>query len=141
MTPQPPHERRRYVRLEQSHMLRHEKYVLDMADEHEILQEGMIKNYSLGGALFESKAQYNVGDILRLAISLRGWERYKNEFYKQDKTSRSQPIIVLARVVRVQTVLSGNVYDIAVEFIGLDEGDRWSLMKHIKAQLEKKDKA
>ena len=121
-------------------MLRHEKYVLDMTGEQEMLQEGMIKNYSQRGALFEAKVKYNVGDVLKLAISIRGWERYKNEFYKDDKTSRGEPVIVLARVVRAQTVAEG-VHDIAVEFIGLDEGDHWSLMKHIKAQLEKKDKS
>lgn len=141
MTMQSPHERRRYVRLEQSHMLRHEKYVLDMTGEQKMLQEGMIKNYSQGGALFEAKVQYNAGDILKLAISIRGWERYKNEFYKDDKTSRREPVIVLARVVRVQTAASEGVHDIAVEFIGLDEGDHWSLRKHIKEQLEKKNKS
>ena len=140
MTRQPHHERRRYLRLDQSHLLRHEKYVLDMTSELEMRQEGMIKNYSQGGALFEKKVKYNVGDVLKLAISIRGWERYKNEFYKDDKTSRGEPVIVLARVVRAQTVAEG-VHDIAVEFIGLDEGDHWSLMKHIKAQLEKKDKS
>lgn len=139
MTRQPHHEQRRYVRLEQSHMLRHEKYVLDMTGEQETLQEGMIKNYSQGGALFEAKVKYNVGDVLKLAISIRGWERYKNEFYKDDKTSRREPVIVLARVVRVQTMAEG-VHDIAVEFIGLDEGDSWTLLKHIKAQLEKNPK-
>ena len=140
MAPQPHHERRRYLRLEQGHMLRHEKYVFDLTGEHEILQEGVVKNYSLGGALFESKSQYNVGDILRLAVSIRGWERYRNEFYKQDKTSRLEPVIILARVVRVQTILPGGVHDTAVEFIGIDEGDRWSLMKHIKAQLKEENK-
>ena len=122
-------------------MLRHEKYVLDMTGEQEMLQEGMVKNYSQRGALFEAKVKYNVGDVLKLAISIRGWERYKNEFYKDDKTSRGEPVIVLARVVRVQTIAPDSVHDIAVEFIGLDEGDHWSLMKHIKAQLERKDKS
>ena len=42
---------------------------------------------------------------MKLAISIRGWERYKNEFYKDDKTSRREPVVVLARVVRVQTVI------------------------------------
>ena len=141
-------ERRRYVRLEQQHMLRHEKYVFGMTGSGEMLprgspreEEGTIKNYSLGGALFEAKVKYNVGDTLKLAISIRGWERYKNEFYKDDKTSRREPVIVLARVVRVQTIISDSVHDIAVEFVGLDEGDRWTLLKHIKAQLEKKDKS
>ncbi len=104
-----------------------------------MLEEGTIKNYSLGGALFESKVKYNVGDIVKLGISIRGWERYKNEFYRKDKTFRSEPVIVLARVVRIQT-MAGQVYDIAVEFVGIDEGDRWTLMKQIKAQLEKNPK-
>lgn len=134
-------ERRRYVRLEQQHMLRHEKYVFGMTGSGEMPEEGTIKNYSLGGALFESKVKYNVGDTLKLAISIRGWERYKNEFYKDDKTSRREPVIVLARVVRVQTVIPESVHDIAVEFVGIDEGDRWTLLKHIKAQLEKKGKS
>jgi len=128
-------------------MLRHEKYIFGKTGSGEMLpvgplrgEEGRIKNYSLGGALFEAKVKYNVGDILKLAISIRGWERYKNEFYKDDKTSRREPVIVLARVVRVQTTGDENVHDIAVEFVGLDEGDRWTLLKHIKAQLEKKDK-
>lgn len=121
-------------------MLRHEKYVLDMTGEREMLQEGKVKDYSQGGALFEAKVKYNVGDVLKLAISIRGWERYKNEFYKDDTVSCREPVIVLARVVRVQTVASGSVHDIAVEFIGLDEGDSWTLLKHIKAQLEKNPK-
>lgn len=133
-----PGERRRYVRLEQRHLLRHEKYVFGVTGSGELLEEGTIRNYSLGGALFEAKVRYDVGDILKLAISIRGWERYKNEFYKDDKTSRREPVIILARVVRVQTVIPGIVHDIAVEFVGLDEGDRWTLLKHIKAQLEKK---
>ena len=141
MTQQNPSERRRYVRLEQQHMLRHEKYVFGKTGSGEMLEEGRIKNYSLGGALFEAKVKYNIGDTLKLAISIRGWERYKNEFYKDDKTSRREPVVVLARVVRVQTVISDSVHDIAVEFVGLDEGDRWTLLKHIKAQLEKKDKS
>lgn len=135
-----PNERRRYVRLKQSYMLRHEKYVFDLTGERDLVEEGKIRDYSLGGAMFESKVKYSVGDVLKLAISIRGWERYKNEFYKDDKTSRREPVIVLARVVRVQAMTATDVYGIAVEFIGTDEGDRWSLMKHIKAQLEKKDK-
>lgn len=154
MAQQNPGERRRYVRLEQQHMLRHEKYVFGATGSGEMPEEGMVKNYSLGGALFEAKVKYNVGDTLKLAISIRGWERYKNEFYKDDKASRREPVIVLARVVRVQTVIpprgqrlpagrepmAESVHDIAVEFIGLDEGDRWTLLKHIKAQLEKNPK-
>lgn len=141
MTQQHPSERRRYVRLEQQYMLRHEKYVFGKTGSGEMLEEGTIKNYSLGGALFEAKARYDVGVILKLAISIRGWERYKNEFYKDDKTSRREPVIILARVVRVQATGLEGVHGIAVEFIGFDEWDRWTLLKHIKAQLEKKDKS
>lgn len=140
MTQKFPHERRRHARLEQRHMLYHEKYVFGMSDDKEILEKGTIKNYSLGGTLFESTVQYEPGDILRLAISIPGWEKYKNQFYKDKKSPDLKPVVIMARVLRVQTLVRDEIYDIAVEFIGIDEGDRWTLMKHIKDQMEKKDK-
>ena len=49
MTRQPRHEQRRYVRLEQGHILRHEKYVLDMTGEQEMVEEGINKDFRQGG--------------------------------------------------------------------------------------------
>ena len=129
-------ERRRYVRLERQHMVRHEKYVFQLVEEQEAFEEGMLKNYSQNGALFETGTRYRMGDIVKLAITIPGWERYKKEFYKEDKTSRTEPVVVLACVVRVEALVFDKIYDIGVQFVSIDEGDRWSLMKQIKAQME-----
>ncbi|MBI5150187.1 MAG: PilZ domain-containing protein [Candidatus Omnitrophica bacterium] len=129
-------ERRHYVRLDRQHMLRHERYDFQMVEEREAFEEGMLKNYSQNGALFEVRTKYHVGDIVKLAITIPGWERYKNEFYKEDKTSRVEPVVVLACVIRVEALILNEIYDIGVQFVSIDEGDRWSLMRQIKAQLE-----
>ena len=129
-------ERRRYVRLERQHMVRHEKYVFQLVEEQETFEEGILKNYSQDGALFETGTKYRMGDIVKLAITIPGWERYKKEFYKEDKTSRTEPVVVLACVVRVEALVPDRIFDIGVQFVSIDEGDRWSLMRQIKAQLE-----
>lgn len=129
-------ERRKYVRLEQKHMLRHEKYVFQGREEEAMFEESAIKNYSLGGALFESKAKYDIGDILKLEISIPGWEKYKNEFYREDKISRAEPVVILASVMRIEAIAPPGLYEIGVQFVGIDEGDRWALMKQIKTLLK-----
>ena len=134
MTGAPPIDRRRYVRLERQHMLRHEKYEFRLVEEQDAFEEGMLKNYSQNGALFEAVTKYHVGDVVKLAITIPGWERYKNEFYREDKISRADPVVVLACVVRVETLVTDRIYDIGVQFVSIDEGDRWSLMKQINAQ-------
>ncbi len=128
-------ERRKYVRLGQQHMLRHEKYVFQASEKQEAVDEGVLKNYSTSGALFESRTKYDIDDILKLEITIPGWEIFKNEFYREDKNVRREPIVVLASVVRVEAVRPNELYDIGVEFVGIDEGDRWALTKQIKKQL------
>ena len=128
-------ERRHYIRLGQQHMLRYERYVFQAPEEEEIFEEGRVKNYSLGGALFESKTEYHIGDILKMEITIPGWEKYKNEFYREDKISRLEPVTILASVIRVEVLIPDQLYEIGVQFVGIDEGDRWALMKQIKTQL------
>lgn len=129
-------ERRQYIRLGQQYILRHERYVFQRAEDEEVFEEGVIKNYSTSGALFESKTKYDIHDILKLVITIPGWETYKNEFYREDRTSRADPIVILASVVRVEALISDQLYDIGVQFVGIDEGDRWALMKQVKTQLK-----
>ena len=117
-------------------MLRHEKYVFQVSEKREALDAGVLKNYSSAGALFESKAKYDIDDILKIEITIPGWEIYKNEFYREDKDTRREPIIILAAVVRVEAIRPNELYEIGVEFVGIDDGDRWALMKQIKKQLQ-----
>lgn len=129
-------ERRKYVRLEQQHMLRHERYVFQAPEEEEIFEEGRVKNYSPAGALFDSKIKYNIGDILKLEITIPGWEKYKNEFYREERISRPEPVIILASVVRAEVLVFDQLYEIGVQFVGIDEGDRWAIMKQVKVLLK-----
>lgn len=99
--------------------------------------EGILKNYSGGGVLFESTIRYDIGDLLKLEIALPGWERFKNEFYKEDRLSRSDPVVVLASVVRVECMGPPSLFDVGVCFVGIDEDDRWAVIKQIDAQLQK----
>jgi hypothetical protein len=118
-------------------MLRHERYVFQASEEEAIFEEGRVKNYSPGGALFESKTPYSLGDILKLEITIPGWQRYKNEFYREDRTSRPEPVVILACVLRVEVLVPDQLYEIGVQFVGIDEGDRWALVKQIKTQLKR----
>jgi len=80
--------------------------------------------------------KYNLQELLKIEITIPGWERYKNEFYKDDKISRFEPVVILASVVRVEVVRPDDLYEIGVQFVGIDEGDRWALMKQINNQLK-----
>lgn len=119
------------MRLQSRHILYHERYDLRGHKDQKAV-EGVLKNYSPGGVLFESKIPYRIGDLLKLDMAIPGWERFKNEFYKEDKLSRSEPIVVLALVVRVECILPDQLYENGVCFVGIDEGDRWALIKQIK---------
>ena len=121
-------EKRIYIRIDEQDVIHCEKYSIPRDENSQI--EGMTKNISGGGVLFTSKTPFEVGQILRLEISLAGWERFKIEFYKEDRLAHSKPIIVLATVVRVELMEDG-LYDIGVCFAGIDEGHKWALLKYI----------
>lgn len=129
-------EKRKYIRIRAQHMLMHEKYILNPLDDEELV-EGLLGNYSAGGVLFESKTKYNIGDLLKLEISIPGWEQFKNEFYKEDAITPSRPIIVLAKIIHVENIVVDELYDIGVCFVGIDENHRWALMKQIDAESKK----
>lgn len=127
-------ERRRFIRIQARYMLRHEKYSLK-ADQDRKAVAGVVKNYSGDGALFESKTKYDIGDILKLEIDIPGWDKFKTEFYKEKRTSASEPIVVLASVVRVEVMVPDDLYDIGVFFVGIDKGHQGALIKQINTRL------
>jgi len=128
-------DKRKFIRIAEDHVLCHEKYHFRVQAEKESV-EGVVKNYSAGGALFESKIKYDIGDLLKLDITIPGWEKYKNEFYKNDKLFVEAPVVVLVNVVRVEAIVPDELYDIGVSFVGIDNGDQWALMKQIKEHIQ-----
>lgn len=121
-------EKRTYIRIDEQDVIHCEKYSIPRNSSSQI--EGMTKNISGGGVLFSSSQSFEIGQILRLEISLSGWERFKTEFYKEDRLAHSKPIVVLATVVRVELIEENN-YEIGVCFTGIDEGHKWALLKYI----------
>lgn len=126
-------ERRKYVRILsedvlQCQLFKNENFV-ESATEDNI--RAVTKNYSAGGILFETNAQFDVGSLLKLEISIPGWERFKAEFYK-DGTSYGEPLVILATVVRVEALADEGLFDIGVCFSAIDEGHRWALLKYIE---------
>jgi len=120
-------DRRKYFRLKGRHSVRHEKFTIPRGAE---INENNTKNISVNGLLFESKKFYELGTVLRLELLLKGIDKFKTEFYKSQKTSSTQPFVVLGKVARVE-VLDTGMFDIGVSLVGLDFGDRLALVKYI----------
>lgn len=127
-----PSEKRKFIRIKASHLTRHIKFRLPGVDLFPD-KESASKDISAGGVLFTSDHAYTVGDILRMELHIPGWEKFKTEFYKADRTAKSLPVLVLVKVVRVQAI-SGGKFDIGVSFVGIDDGHQQALSKYIAQQ-------
>ena len=130
-------ERRQYVRLNQ-------RYILSckIVSTNQFLKKdqgawikGTTNNQSVGGALFESQSEFNIGTLLKLSIELPGWEKYHTEFHKNKKIAFPEPLEVLGRVVRVEMVIPDQQYDIGVVFSALAEDQRQALNKFINEKM------
>lgn len=128
------YENRQYVRLNADFLIQHTLY---RGTNDCDLVRGALKNYSSGGLLFESEVQYKIGELIKLEMTVPGWEYYKNQFYNKDRLSQTEPIMILALVMRVECLKPDQLYDIGVWFIGVDEGDRWALSKQIEDKIKK----
>jgi hypothetical protein len=126
-------EHRKYVRIPRRYIVHCSPFTAKdlLSPGRDNITEGLLKNISCGGVLFESRVQYNVGILLRIELALPGWERFKTEFFKEGSTPLSDPLTVLAHVVRLE-VLEGGMFDIGACFAAIDEGDKWTLFKYIQ---------
>ncbi|MBF0532283.1 MAG: PilZ domain-containing protein [Candidatus Omnitrophica bacterium] len=132
-------ERRQYVRVAAREVLNCRRFTANafMAQDVNERISAVTKNLSAGGVLFESPKLFEVGTLLKLEIDLPGWEVFKREFYKKDAISRSEPLIILATVVRVEIIKPEKLFDIGVCFAAIDEGHRWALMQYIEHHKRK----
>ncbi len=126
-------ERRKYFRLQEEHLVTCEVFSLprNSATRAKI----KTKDISAGGILFESEEAYPLGTLLCLEIQVIGWDRYKPEFYKRDALSRSEPLVVIGDVVRLERIADKR-YDIGVSMSGIDAGHKIALAKYIKIKSE-----
>ncbi|MFA5260290.1 MAG: PilZ domain-containing protein [Candidatus Omnitrophota bacterium] len=126
-------EYRKYVRIPRRYIIRCSPFTAKdfLSPGRDKITEGLLKNISCGGILFESKVRYDVGILLRIELALPGWERFKSEFFKEGRTPHSDPLTVLVHVVRLE-VLEDGLFDIGACFSAIDEGDKWTLFKYIQ---------
>ncbi len=132
-------EQRKYVRIDRRYIIKCSPFSAKdfLSPSSADITEGLLKNISCGGALFESGAKYDVGTLLRIELALPGWEQFKVEFLKDDKTTYSAPLTVLAHVVRLEVLIQNELYDIGACFSAIDEGDKWALFKYIQKYSKK----
>ena len=82
---------------------------------------------SARGLLIESSEPYGIGTVLNLKISVPEWKKFRPGFLRYDWTSAPEPLVALGRVVRVEEILSGRLYEIGVAFTGMDEIEQGAL--------------
>ncbi len=134
-----PKDRRKYYRMDRNCVLRCEKFSAKNFNEKQLQDEagGLVKNISAGGILFETNQPYPIGTLLKVELKLRGWEEFKSEFYKLHVSSKDQPLVVLAKVTRVELIKSSEIYDIGLSIVSIDEGHREALKKFVRQRTTK----
>lgn len=126
-------EQRRFVRLPKRNVVRFREF--RFTDEPPRYFDAHYKDISGGGLLFESSHAFTVGTLLKIELKVHGWDRFKTEFFKPGSDSGSEPLVVLAEVVRVEAVEQDRKYDVGVIFVGIDESHRDALMRFIASQF------
>jgi hypothetical protein len=132
-TVQKREERRRFFRLDGKYLLQHERFTIPRGAA---VQEDTAKNISANGLLFESRTPYDLGTVLRLELLVQGIDKFKTEFYKHERLSNTEPLIVLGKVSRVEAV-GPKLFDIGVSLVGLDYVCQRALAKYIDAHVKR----
>ncbi len=122
-------EKRKYVRLKANHLTRHIKFQIPGMDIYPT-NNAESKDISAGGILFTSSHAYLVGDVVRMELHIPGWEKYAAQSSEEGRQESKLPVLVLAKVVRVEALGSGK-FDIGVAFVGIDDGQQHALSKYI----------
>ncbi|MFH1664563.1 MAG: PilZ domain-containing protein [Candidatus Omnitrophota bacterium] len=111
-------ERRISIRLTSHHLVKYK--VLDKREEL-----SFVKNISKGGVLFHSKEDLAPGSMVELMINYPGY---------------SQPIKATAKVLRARPLKKVGGFDIAAEFVSINEDAREFIREKIESVSAKKKK-
>lgn len=135
-------DKRKYKRIEKQYILKCEQFTFTelLNGDANIPNEAITKNFSAGGLLFQSTQKFNIGDLLKIEVDLKGWDKFKHEFYKVNKTSNSSPLTVLANVVRVEMLDNENKnYDIGVCISAIDDGHKIALKEYVDHLIQEQN--
>jgi len=110
------HERRAYKRISDSLQIKFEVSNIDII----MPSTSYTKDISQGGFLFRTNNVLEVGSIINIKILL----------HKSDEFISS-----LAKVVRVEEIVEGKIYDIGINFINITDNDIEKLSKYVTNKL------
>ena len=103
-------ERRKFIRLSAHHLL---KYKL-INREKEL---SFAHNISAGGVLFHAKTDITPGDLVELEINFPGYPT---------------PVKAVSKVVRAVRAVKGEGFEVAAEFVNIEEGAKDFVNKKIQ---------
>lgn len=110
-------EKRVYPRLKKEIPIRYRLFPPQEAEKiQKALREASTKNISAGGILFELSSPIAVESIIEVTINL---------------PEAAEPIVCLAKVVRIEALAESTAYDIAICFLDIQSGDRKRLEKYV----------
>ena len=125
-------ERRQFDRLERRDQIKVKEYTWP---ERGVFQEARIMDLSGGGLQIECRQFFPEQTLLKIEMNFTGWQRYTRSFLKHFGEAATQPLVVLAEVLRCKTVVPGVRYQVAVLFKGIDENQRQALERFIREQV------
>ncbi len=128
-------DKRRYKRLPKKSKLLYK--IIEFSDKEKALKKAIYKDIGGGGMLFESEEPIEIGTLLKVEFDLQGWQKYYPGFFKFDQTSVSEPITVVAQVVRIEELEKDKRYEIGVKFVNIDELYRTGIIEFIEANFNK----
>jgi hypothetical protein len=136
MSPPTGSDRRKYERIERRDVIKLKEFTYPERGQY---QEARIIDLSGGGLLIEARQFFPEKSLLKIEMNFTGWQRYTKTFLKHFGDAATRPLIVLAEVIRCQTVAAGEKYEIAVIFSGIDESHRAALEQFIQREITSKE--
>jgi len=126
-------DRRRYARIARQDRIQIKEFTLPERGRY---QPATIRDLSGGGLQIETSQFFAEGALLKVEMNFTGWQRYTSGFLKHFGEAATRPLVVLARVIRCQTEVPGERYEVALQFDGIDESQRAALVRFIRHVLE-----
>lgn len=126
--------KRRYSRLPKSSSLKIQKLTFSEETKED---DAVYKDVGGGGILFESKALYEIGALLKLKVDVPGWGKFIKNFKRPDENDK-KILTAIGEVVRVEEIEKNKIYEIGVKFVNIQDNDFDSLIQYIENSIDLK---
>ena len=92
---------------------------------------GRLRDLSPTGVRFESDREYPSREMLKLELTLPGWERERIDFFKGDPREDLKPLTALAEVRWVKPLGAG-LFEVGAVFVNIDEWHGKALLQYLE---------